>query len=80
MHGNEGIARTVATGKVVVDTVTLVGVGMFKQEQAEVILEPMNWDKQFGLPIAVVVSGQLRFIFEAPPVGAEVTVGDDVGM
>lgn len=48
---------------------------MLKQEQAEVIFDPMNWDKQFGLPIAVEVCGQLRFIFDAPPAGAEVTLG-----
>lgn len=64
-----------ATGRVVVVTVTLVGVGMFRQEQADVILDPMNWDKQFGLPIAVEVCGQLRFIFDAPPAGADVVVG-----
>jgi len=59
----------------VVVTDTLVGVGMSKQEQAEVILEPMNWERQFGLPIAVVVCGQLRFSFCAVAVTVPVVVG-----
>lgn len=48
---------TVLAGKVVVETETLVGVGMDRHEQAEEIAEPTNLERQVGRAIGVGPAG-----------------------
>lgn len=51
------IDHTVLAGTVTVATEIFVGVGMAKQEQAEVIAEPTNLDRQVGRAIGVGPEG-----------------------
>jgi hypothetical protein len=51
------LSHTVLTGNVTVATMAFVGVGMYKQEHAEVIAEPPNLDRQVGRAIGVGPAG-----------------------
>lgn len=55
---SRGVKRhTVLAGNVVVVTLTLVGVGIFKHEQAEVMAGPPNLDRQVGRAMGVGPAG-----------------------
>jgi hypothetical protein len=51
------LEHTVLAANVTVATTAFVGVGMFKQEHAEVIAEPSNLDRHVGRAIGVGPAG-----------------------